>query len=153
MASAPVRLSLVMKAMKTVCTYYREVVRESKAKRKKAKKERKRIRRHEFRTDLIARGLMTIEAKKKYEKEEEETDSEDYDVWSVAMDKNERHRIDGIVAEHLAVFEVSGFLLGRYIDDDDLRRYNYESIGAAIPASDPKQRFSRTSCFGLALAL
>ena len=113
MASAPVRLSLVMKAMKTVCNHYHGVVRESKANRKKAKKERKRIRRHKFRTDLIARGLMTIEAKKKYEKEEEETDSEDYDVWSVAMDKNERHRIDGIVAEHLAVFQVSEFLLGR----------------------------------------
>ena len=68
MASAPVRLSLVMKAMKTVCTYYRGVVRESKAKRKKAKIERKRIRRHKFRTDLIARGLMTIESKKKLEK-------------------------------------------------------------------------------------
>ena len=113
MASAPVRLSLVMKAMKTVCTYYREVVRESKAKRKKAKKERKRIRRHEFRTVLIARGLMTIEKKRKREKEEEDGSSDDYDVWSGVVNQAELDRIDGIVAEHLALFEVSEFLLGR----------------------------------------
>ena len=109
MTSAPVRLSLVMKAMDTVSTHYRGVVRESKANRKKAKQERKRARRHKFRTDLIARGLMTIESKKKLEKEEEGTDSED--EYSVVMDKNEQHRIDGIVAERLAVFEVSELLL------------------------------------------
>ena len=102
-----------MKAMKTVCNHYHGVVRESKANRKKVKKERKRARRHKFRTDLIARGLMTIESKKKLEKEEEETDSEDGDVWSTVMDKSERLRIDGIVAEHLAVFQVSELLLGR----------------------------------------
>ena len=56
---------------------------------------------------------MTIESEKKLEKEEEETDSEDGDVWSTVMDKSERLRIDGIVAEHLAVFEVSEFLLGK----------------------------------------
>ena len=56
---------------------------------------------------------MTKEKKIKYEKEEEETDSEDYDVWSTVLDKAERVRIDGIVAEHLAVFEVSEFLLGK----------------------------------------
>ena len=56
---------------------------------------------------------MTIESQKKLEKEEEDTGSEDGDVWSTVMDKNERLRIDGIVAEHLAVFEVSEFLLGR----------------------------------------
>ena len=109
MTSAPVRLSLVMKAMKTVCTHYRGVVREIKANRSKVKKERKRTRRHKFRTDLIARGLMTIESKKKLEKAEEGTDSED--EYSVVMDKNEQHRIDGIVAERLAVFEVSELLL------------------------------------------
>ena len=113
MTSAPVRLSLVMNAMNTVCTHYRGVVRESKANRKKAKKERKRTRRHKFRTDLIARGLMTIESKKKLEKEEEETDSEDGDVWSTVMDKSERLRIDGIVAEHLTLFQVSEFFIGR----------------------------------------
>ena len=113
MVSAPVRLSLVMKAMQTVGNHYRGVVREIKANRSKVKKERKRTRRHKFRTDLIARGLMTIESKKKLEKEEEETDSEDGDVWSTVMDKSERLRIDGIVAEHLAVFEVSEFLLGK----------------------------------------
>ena len=52
---------------------------------------------------------MTIESKKKLEKEEEGTDSED--EYSVVMDKNELHRIDGIVAERLAVFEVSELLL------------------------------------------
>ena len=112
MASAPVRLSLVMKAMQTVGNHYRGVVREIKANRSKVKKERKRTRRHKFRTDLIARGLITIESKK-LEKEEEETDSEDGDVWSTVMDKSERLRIDGNVAEHLAVFEVSEFLLGK----------------------------------------
>ena len=113
MTSAPVRLSLVMAAMNTVCTHYRGVVRESKANRKKAKKERKRTRIHKFRTDLIARGLMTIEKKRQYEKEEEEIDSDDYDVWSGVVDEAELARIDGIVAEHLAVFEVSEFLLGK----------------------------------------
>ena len=57
---------------------------------------------------------MTMESKKKLEKEEEGTDSEDVDVWSgVVMNQAELDRIDGIVAEHLAVFEVSEFLLGR----------------------------------------
>ena len=110
MTSAPVRLSLVMKAMNTVCTHYRGVVRESKANRKKAKKERKRTRIHKFRTDLIARGLMTIESKKKLEKEDEEedADSQSYDDWN---DWYESVRIDGIAAERLAVFEVSELLL------------------------------------------
>ena len=113
MASAPVRLSLVMKAMKTVCNHYRGVVRESKANRKKKLKERKRIRRHKFRTDMIARGLMTIEKKRKLEKEEEDESSDDYDVWSGVVNQAELDRLDGIVSEHLAVFEVSEFLLGR----------------------------------------
>ena len=54
---------------------------------------------------------MTIESKKKLEKEEEGTDSEDDDVWSLVLDQAERVRIDGIVAERLAVFEVSELLL------------------------------------------
>ena len=111
MTSAPVRLSLVMKAMKTVCNHYRGIVRESNANRKQKLKERKRIRRHKFRTDLIARGLMTIEKKRQYEKEEEEVDSDDYDVWSGVVDEAELARIDGIAAERLAVFEVSELLL------------------------------------------
>ena len=106
----------------TVCNHYREVVRESKANRKKKLKERKRIRRHKFRTDLIARGLMTIEKKRKLEKEEEDESSDDYDVWSGVVNQAELDRLDGIVSEHLAVFEVSEFLLGRYIDDDGLNR-------------------------------
>ena len=112
MASAPVRLSLVMKAMKTVCNHYHGVVRESKATRKKAKKERKRTRRHKFRTDLIARGLMTIESKKKLEKEEDEedADSQSYDDWN---DWYESVRIDGIAAEHLTLLKVSELFLGR----------------------------------------
>ena len=102
-----------MKAMQTLCTHYRRIVLESDANRKQKFKQLQRSRRKSLRTDLIARGLMTIESKKKLEKEEEETDSEDGDVWSTVMDKNERLRIDGIVAEHLAVFEVSEFLLGK----------------------------------------
>ena len=100
----------------TVCNHYREVVRESKANRKKKLKERKRIRRHKFRTDLNARGLMTMESKKKLEKEEECTESEDVDVWSgvdLWSGGGVDDQIDGIVAEHLAVFQVSEFLLGR----------------------------------------
>ena len=97
----------------TVCNHYREVVRESKANRKKKLKERKRIRRHKFRTDMIARGLMTIEKKRKLEKEEEDGNSDDYDVWSGVVNQAELDRFDGIVSEHLAVFEVSEFLLGR----------------------------------------
>ena len=57
---------------------------------------------------------MTIESKKKLEKEEEGTDSEDVDVWSGvdrSVSPSELDRIDGIVAERLAVFEVSEFLL------------------------------------------
>ena len=113
MTSAPVRLSLVMKAMKTVCTHYGGVVRERKANRKKANKERRRIRRHKFRTDMIAHGLMT-EAKKmelEKEEEEEEADSQNYDNWNETLDQAERVRIDGIAAERLAVFEVSELLL------------------------------------------
>ena len=111
MAIAPVRLSLVMAAMNTVCTHYRGVVRESKANRKKAKKERKRTRIHKFRTDLIARGLMTIESKKKLEKEDEEedADSQSYDDWN---DWYESVRIDGIAAEHLTLLKVSELFLG-----------------------------------------
>ena len=111
MTSAPVRLSLVMKAMDTVSTHYRGVVRESKANRKKAKQERKRARRHKFRTDLIARGLMTIESKKKLEKEDEEenADSQSYDDWN---DWYESVRIDGIAAEHLTLLKVSALFLG-----------------------------------------
>ena len=113
MTSAPVRLSLVMAAMQTLCTHYRRIVRESKANRKKAKKERKRTRIHKFRTDLIARGLMTIESKKKLEKEDEEedADSQSYDDWNDSNDLYEIVRIDGIAAERLAVFEVSELLL------------------------------------------
>ena len=103
-----------MKAMNTVCTHYRGVVRESKANRKKAKKERKRIRRHKFRTDLIARGLMTIESKKKLEKEDEEedADSQSYDDWNDSNDLYEIVRIDGIAAEHLTLLKVSALFLG-----------------------------------------
>ena len=73
---------------------------------------------------------MTIESKKKLEKEEEGTDS--HDEYSVVMDQNERHRIDGIVAEHLAVFEVSEFLLTMTASTEI---NNYKSIGVAMPAS------------------
>ena len=71
---------------------------------------------------MIARGLMTIEKKRKLEKEEEDESSDDYDVWSGVVNQAELDRFDGIVSEHLAVFEVSEFLLGRYIDDDGLNR-------------------------------
>ena len=95
----------------TVCNHYREVVRESKANRKKKLKERKRIRRHKFRTDLIARGLMTIESKKKLEKEEDEedADSQSYDDWN---DWYESIRIEGIAAEHLTLLKVSELFEG-----------------------------------------
>ena len=62
---------------------------------------------------MIARGLMTIEKKRKLEKEEEDESSDDYDVWSGVVNQAELDRFDGIVSEHLAVFEVSEFLLGR----------------------------------------
>ena len=62
---------------------------------------------------MIARGLMTIEKKRKLEKEEEDGSSDDYDVWSGVVNQAELDRLDGIVSEHLAVFEVSEFLLGR----------------------------------------
>ena len=116
MASAPLRLSLVMKAMQTVCTHYRGVVRESKAHSKKKLKKIRRSRRKAVRTDLFLRGFIPIEKKRKYENEEDNGSSDSYDYLDeVAMvcKQEERDRIDGIVAEHLAVFQVSEFLLGR----------------------------------------
>jgi len=59
---------------------------------------------------------MTIEMKRTCEKEEEDGSSDGYDVLDEVpriLDQAERVRIDGIVAEHLAVFEVSEFLLGK----------------------------------------
>ena len=52
--------------------------------------------------------------KRRWEKKEEEDDSDGYGVLDEAprkWDQAERVRIDGIVAERLAVFEVSEFLL------------------------------------------
>ena len=102
-----------MKAMQTLCTHYRRIVLESNANRKQQLKERQRSRRKALRTDLIARGMLT-EKKRKYEKVEEDGSSDSCDAldevpW--ALDQAERVRIDGIVAERLAVFEVSEFLL------------------------------------------
>ena len=56
---------------------------------------------------------MTIESKKKLEKEDEEedADSQSYDDWNDSNDLYEIVRIDGIAAERLAVFEVSELLL------------------------------------------
>ena len=113
MASAPVRLSLVMAAMNIICIDYRQRVRESKATMKKTKKERKGIRRDKFRTKLIARGMMTIEAKKQYEKEEYEEDSYDEDAVSDGSDEAELARIDGMEREHRTMFHVSEFFIGR----------------------------------------
>ena len=112
MTSAPVRLSLVMKAMQTLCTHYRRIILESNANRKQQLKERQRNRRNALRTDLIQRGFIT--KKRKYEKVEEDGSSDSCDAldevpW--ALDQAERVRIDGIAAERLAVFEVSEFLL------------------------------------------
>ena len=81
---------------------------------------------------MIARGLMTIEKKRKLEKEEEDESSDDYDVWSGVVNQAELDRLDGIVSEHLAVFEVSEFLLTMTASTEI---NNYKSIGAAIPAS------------------
>ena len=114
MASAPVRLSLVMKAMQTVCNHYRGVVRDIKANRKRKLKEGKRNSRDKYRKILMERGYITIGMKRRWEKKEEEDDSDGYGVLDEAprkWDQAERVRIDGIVAEHLAVFEVSEFLL------------------------------------------
>ena len=38
---------------------------------------------------MIARGLMTIEKKRKLEKEEEDESSDDYDVWSGVVNQAE----------------------------------------------------------------
>ena len=113
MASAPVRLSLVMKALQTVGNHYRGVVRDIKANRKRKLKEGKRSSGDKYRKLLIDRGIITIGMKRRWEKKEED-DSDGYGVLDEAprkWDQAERVRIDGIVAERLAVFEVSEFLL------------------------------------------
>ena len=126
MTSAPVRLSLVMKAMQTLCTHYRRIVLESDANRKQQLKERQRSRRKSIRIYLIARGMLTGK-KRKYEQVEEDGSSDSCDaldevpraldqaerVRIAEIDQSERVRIDGIVAERLAVFEVSEFLFKR----------------------------------------
>ena len=115
MTSAPVRLSLVMAAMQTLCTHYRRIVLESDANRKQKLKERQRSRRKQLRTDLIARGMLT-EKKRKYEQVEKDGSSDSCDALDevpMALDQAERVRIDGIVAEHLTLFQVSELFLGR----------------------------------------
>ena len=116
MTSAPVRLSLVMKAMQTVGNHYRGVVRDIKANRKRKLKEGRRNARAKWRKDHVDRGIMSIEMNRLCEKAEEDSssDSECYGVLYEAprkRDQAERVRIDGIVAERLAVFEVSELLL------------------------------------------
>ena len=114
MTSAPVRLSLVMNAMNTVCTHYRGVVRDIKANRKRKLKEGKRSSGDKYRKLLIDRGIITIGMKRRWENKEDEDDSDGYGVLDEAprkWDQAERVRIDGIVAERLAVFEVSELLL------------------------------------------
>ena len=65
----------------------------------------------------MERGYITIGMKRRWENKEEEDDSDGYGVLDEAprkWDQAERIRIDGIVAEHLTLFQVSELFLGRY---------------------------------------
>ena len=60
---------------------------------------------------------MLTGKKRKYEQVEKDGSSDSCDAFDEvprALDQTERVRIDGIVAEHLTLFQVSELFLGRY---------------------------------------